>query len=184
MKDPNIKSVIQSQLDSIEMDKHLRYKTLEYIENKSSKVYHPKWKIIRGSLGAVAVCLIGFISIQLPEIVSRPESVSMLGEEGSINARQSTSPLQSIMNILDQLQLNYSVGLTESNDGYIITSIKIDEVDSYYIELSTVVDNHDFCLNNKQFTIIELDEKHLFFYAGENDEVVQLLTNTGTVICN
>ncbi|MBQ4164267.1 MAG: hypothetical protein IJD87_04220 [Turicibacter sp.] len=182
MKDPNIKSVIQSQLDSIEMDRHLKYKTLKYIEDKSTKVHRPKWKLIGGSLGAFAVCMIGLIMTQLPQSISRPESVAMLSEEGNIQTRQSTLPLEDVTNHLEQLKLDYHLGVTESNDDYILTPIHIDDKVSYYLELSTPVDNSILCLN-EEFTIIQLEDNHLFFYTGENDELKQLLLDIGTLMC-
>ena len=182
MKDPNIKSVIQSQLDSIEMDRYLKYKTLKYIEDKSTKVHRPKWKLIGGSLGAFAACMIGLIMTQLPQAVSSPESVAMLSEEGNIQTRQSTLPLEDVTNHLEQLKLDYHLGVTESNDDYILTPIHIDDKVSYYLELSTPVDNSILC-SNEEFTIIELEDNHLFFYTGENDELKQLLLDIGTLMC-
>ena len=52
----------------------------------------------------------------------------------------------------------------------------------YYLELSTPVDNSILC-SNKEFTIIELGDNHLFFYAGDNDELEQLLLDIGTLMC-
>ena len=132
MKDPNIKSVIQSQLDSIEMDRHLKYKTLKYIEDKSTKVQRPKSKLIGGSLGAVAACMIGLIMTQLPQSISRPESVAMLSEEGNIQTRQSALPLDDVTNHIEQLRLDYRLGVPESNDSYTLTPIHIDDKVSYY----------------------------------------------------
>ena len=95
MDDQKIKSAMKLQLDSLEMDKQLKEKTLRYIMNEKPMLTSQlSWRWMNSGLGFVAVCLMAFILI--PKVESTNHSlnlISTLNDDLSVNTRQVETPL-------------------------------------------------------------------------------------------
>lgn len=184
MDDQKIKSAMKSQLDSLEMDKQLKEKTLRYIMNeKAMLTSRLSWRWMSSGLGFIAVCLIAFILI--PKVESTNHSlnpISTLTDDLNVNTRQVGTPLDTLKMVMDQLNLTYRIGTPHIETSYTVTPIIVDDVKGYYVELSTTVDNFDVC-SQTSLQVIRLGEKSLFLYADVQDELVESLIANYTILC-
>lgn len=182
MDEHKIKSAMKSQLDSIEMDKCLKEKTMRALAQHTTNTYRLRWPFIGSGLGVIALCIMAFVLIRSNEINERPTPIAILSEEVNNHVRQVESPLQRLTMIMNQLDLSYSIEPSKIESTYTVIPIVIEERESYYVELSETVDKYDIC-QNSSYTIIQFDEQHLFLYTGSKDELIQSLIVNGTLIC-
>ena len=71
----------------------------------------------------------------------------MLEGDSAVHIRQIEMPLERLKQVFNQLNLTYKIGTTQTETDYTVIPIEIEQIESYYVELSTIVDNSDLCLD-------------------------------------
>lgn len=183
MDEQKIKSAIKSQLDSIELNEQLKEKTIQSIKHRTVKSRSLRGYLLGGGISLAMTCLIAIILINpLKKSEPSPEPIAMLEGDSAVHIRQIEMPLERLKQVFNQLNLTYKLGITQSETDYTVIPIEIEQIESYYVELSTIVDNSDLCLDSS-YLVIQLNEKSFFFYAGTDDELIKSLANEGTRLC-
>lgn len=184
MDDQKIKSAMKSQLDSLEMNKQLKEKTMSYIMNQHLRTKSQlKFTWISSRVGFIAICLMAFILIHKGESANYSLAPSStLGEEVNVQTRQLQSSLDTLQRVMDQLGLTYTIGTSQVETSYTITPIIIEGNKNYYVELSTTVDNFDVC-SQTSLQVIQLDEKSLFLSIDVDEELIKSLIAEYTILC-
>lgn len=183
MDEQKIKSAIKSQLDSIELNEQLKEKTIQSIKHRTVKSRFLRGYLLGSGISLAMTCLIAIILINpLKKSEPSPEPIAMLEGNSAVHIRQIEMPLERLKQVFNQLNLTYKLGTTQSETDYTVIPIEIEQIESYYVELSTIVDNSDLCLDSS-YLVIQLNEKSFFFYAGTDDELIKSLANEGTRLC-
>lgn len=183
MDEQKIKSAIKSQLDSIELNEQLKEKTIQSIKHRTVKSRSLRGYLLGSGISLAMTCLIAIILINpLKKSEPSPEPIAMLEGDSAVHIRQIEMPLERLKQVFNQLNLTYKLGTTQSETDYTVIPIEIEQIESYYVELSTIVDNSDLCLDSS-YLVIQLNEKSFFFYAGTDDELIKSLANEGTRLC-
>lgn len=183
MDEQKIKSAIKSQLDSIELNEQLKEKTIQSIKHRTVKSRFLRGDLLGSGISLAMTCLIAIILINpLKKSEPSPEPIAMLEGDSAVHIRQIEMPLERLKQVFNQLNLTYKLGTTQSETDYTVIPIEIEQIESYYVELSTIVDNSDLCLDSS-YLVIQLNEKSFFFYAGTDDELIKSLANEGTRLC-
>lgn len=183
MDEQKIKSAIKSQLDSIELNEQLKEKTIQSIKHRTVKSRSLRGYLLGSGISLAMTCLIAIILINpLKKSEPSPEPIAMLEGNSAVHIRQIEMPLERLKQVFNQLNLTYKLGTTQSETDYTVIPIEIEQIESYYVELSTIVDNSDLCLDSS-YLVIQLNEKSFFFYAGTDDELIKSLANEGTRLC-
>lgn len=183
MDEQKIKSAIKSQLDSIELNEQLKEKTIQSIKHRTVKSRFLRGYLLGSGISLAMTCLIAIILINpLKKTEPSPEPIAMLEGDSAVHIRQIEMPLERLKQVFNQLNLTYKLGTTQSETDYTVIPIEIEQIESYYVELSTIVDNSDLCLDSS-YLVIQLNEKSFFFYAGTDDELIKSLANEGTRLC-
>lgn len=183
MDEQKIKSAIKSQLDSIELNEQLKEKTIQSIKHRTVKSRFLRGYLLGSGISLAMTCLIAIILINpLKKTEPSPEPIAMLEGDSAVHIRQIEMPLERLKQVFNQLNLTYKLGTTQSETDYTVIPIEIEQIESYYVELSIIVDNSDLCLDSS-YLVIQLNEKSFFFYAGTDDELIKSLANEGTRLC-
>lgn len=183
MDEQKIKSAIKSQLDSIELNEQLKEKTIQSIKHRTVKSRFLRGYLLGSGISLAMTCLIAIILINpLKKSEPSPEPIAMLEGNSAVHIRQIEMPLERLKQVFNQLNLTYKLGTTQSETDYTVIPIEIEQIESYYVELSTIVDNSDLCLDSS-YLVIQLNEKSFFFYAGTDGELIKSLANEGTRLC-
>lgn len=183
MDEQKIKSAIKSQLDSIELNEQLKEKTIQSIKHRTVKSRFLRGYLLGSGISLAMTCLIAIILINpLKKSEPSPEPIAMLEGNSAVHIRQIEMPLERLNQVFNQLNLTYKLGTTQSETDYTVIPIEIEQIESYYVELSTIVDNSDLCLDSS-YLVIQLNEKSFFFYAGTDGELIKSLANEGTRLC-
>lgn len=183
MDEQKIKSAIKSQLDSIELNEQLKEKTIQSIKQRTAKSCSLRGNLLGSGISLAMTCFIAIVlinSLQKSEL--SPEPIAMLKGDSGVHIRQIETPLERLRQVFNQLNLTYTQGTTQSKMDYTVIPIEIEQIESYYVELSATMDNSEICLDSS-YLVIQLNEKSFFFYAGTDEELIKLLENEGTRLC-
>lgn len=183
MDDGRIKSAIKSQLDSIELNQQLKEKTIQSIKQQSDQSHFRTNYFLGGGISLVMICLVAIVLINpFKQLEQSPKPIAALEEGSSVQLRGIKTPFEQLKQLFNQLNLTYEIQSIQIESDYQVTPIEMEQDKSYYVELSTMMNPDDFCVDSS-YLVIQLDEKNFFFYTGSNEDVIKTLTHTGKIIC-
>lgn len=201
MEEPKIKQAIEKQLETIEMNPYLKNRTMDYISRKSRKESHRYRQIKKISLTAMTFATVMLVvlvqnretNIVEPQYLSDTTPMVISSEEGvernrSVMIETSFSQFKTTLN---DLEITYTEDASFISEGTTIHSLLIDDVQSYYLELSTDVENSDSCSliesilaetneSLDSYQVVKMDPQSLFLYGGDDQALLDQLPMEST----
>lgn len=201
MEEQKIKQAIEKQLETIEMNPYLKNRTMDYISRKSRKESHRYRQIKKISLTAMTFATVMLVvlvqnretNIVEPQYLSDTTPMVISSEEGvernrSVMIETSFSQFKTTLN---DLEITYTEDASFISEGTTIHSLLIDDVQSYYLELSTDVENSDSCSliesilaetneSLDSYQVVKMDPQSLFLYGGDDQALLNQLPMEST----
>lgn len=201
MEEQKIKQAIEKQLETIEMNPYLKNRTMDYISRKSRKESHRYRQIKKISLTAMTFATVMLVvlvqnretNIVEPQYLSDTTPMVISSEEGvernrSVMIETSFSQFKTTLN---DLEITYTEDASFISEGTTIHSLLIDDVQSYYLELSTDVENSDSCSliesilaetneSLDSYQVVKMDPQSLFLYGGDDQALLDQLPMEST----
>lgn len=201
MEEQKIKQAIETKLETVEMSPYLKNRTLDYIARKSRKDSHRYRQIKKISLTAMTLATVMLVVLVQkketngvePQYLS--ENVPMaISSEGGVERNRSMmieTSFSQFKTTLNELEVDYTEVASFISDGTTIHSLLIEAAQSYYLELSTDLENLDFCSliesilaetneSLDSYKVVKRDSQSLFLYGGDDQILLDQLAMRST----
>lgn len=195
MEDKEIREAINKQLETIQVNPHLKARTLDYMTKKSrtSGIKYRKIKTL--SLTAMTCATIMLVAlVQHKEDTSQPQylneavpmAISSEDQDGVMRNLIPETIFSKFKTQLTQASIEFTDDTSFVTDGITIHSFMVSNQQSYFLELSTDVDNETVSTNLEailsemnqslsSYQLFKLDDLNYFLYGGQDSVVLDSL---------
>jgi len=201
MEEQKLKQAIQTKLETAQMSPYLKNRTMDYIARKSRKDSHRYRQIKKISLTAMTFATAMLVvlvqnketSVVEPQYLSENVPVAISSEGGIERTRSGMieTSFSQFKTTLNDLEIDYTETASFISDGTTIHSLLIEGAQSYYLELSTDVENSDSCsiiesilaeMNESldSYKVVKMDSQSLFLHGGDDQALLDQLAMEST----
>ena len=195
MEDKEIREAIHKQLETIQINPHLKARTLDYV-TKKSRTSGIRYRKVKGlSLTAMTFAtMMLVVLVQSKEEVSQPQylneatpmAISSEEQDGVMRNLIPETMFSQFKTQLTQASIEFTDDTSFVTDGITIHSFIVYNQPSYFLELSTDVDNESVSTNLEailsemnqslsSYQLFKLDDLNYFLYSGQDSVVRDLL---------
>lgn len=196
MEDKEIREAINKQLETIQVNPHLKARTLDYMVKKS-RSSSLKYRKIKGlSLTAMTFATVMLVAlVQNKETVLEPQylnepapmAISSDDQDGVMRTLIPETVFSQFKTKLTEATVAFTDDTSFVTEGLTIHSFNVNNQPSYFLELSTDVDNEtansilesilsEMNQSLSAYQVFKLDELNYFLYGGEDSNDLSTLS--------